>query len=851
MKQTFDVMGMTCAACSARVDKAVRGVSGVRDVSVNLLKNSMNVEFDGSPEVARAISTAVEKAGYGARLRGSESKPGASGGMQGASRRSAAEEERAVLRRLIVSIVFTVPLFYLAMGHMLAWPLPQALSSREAVGTLALCQFILLIPVFFANLRFFRVGFGSLVRGAPNMDSLIALGSGASTVYGVYALFQIQYHLGLGHLDMAHAAGMDLYFESAAMILTLITLGKYFEARAKLRTTDALSSLVDLAPKTAERVGLDGSLERVAIERVRVGDRLAIRAGASVPVDGSIVEGTVAIDESAITGESVPVEKVSGDAVIGATVCASGYAVMQAERVGDETALAEIVRLVDEATGTKAPIEQFADRVSGVFVPVVISISLITFAVWALVADAGFQTALVHAITVLVISCPCALGLATPTAVMVGTGRGARNGILVKSAEALQNAHDVSVVVLDKTGTVTSGAPSVVALDTAEGVSDTDLVSLAAGLEARSEHPLGRAICAYAERIGVEGVSVEGFCQIPVRGLVGDVAGERVCGGNLQLMEEEGVDTGALAIPAHQRADAGATPLFFSRSGALVGVVSVADTVKPSSADAVAELGSMGIRTIMLTGDNERTAAAVQRIAGVDEVVADASPADKEALVARLSQAGKVAMVGDGINDAPALTRADVGIAIGAGTDIAIESADIVLMRSDLLDVPASIDLSRATMRNVKQNLFWALAYNAVCIPVAAGVLSGIGVTLNPMIAAAAMSLSSVSVVSNALRLRRWKPGRRVVKAETERPANEAEHREKEFAMEKTLKIEGMMCMHCVSHVKKALEGVPGAESVDVDLEAGAATVRVSAAATDDILTAAVVDAGYEVTEIR
>ncbi|AJC11902.1 hypothetical protein JI75_03680 [Berryella intestinalis] len=851
MKRTFDVTGMTCAACSARVEKAARSVAGVRDVSVNLLKNSMEVEFDDGSEDAAAVSAAVGKAGYGARLRepGSGSGVGPGGAPDG-SEHPAAQEERAVLRRLLVSVVFTVPLFYLSMGHMLGWPLPAALKADESIGILALAQFILLVPVLAVNFRFFRTGFRSLARRAPNMDSLIALGSGASTVYGVYALFQIQYHLGLGHLDKAVMAGMDLYFESAAMILTLITLGKYFEARAKLRTTDALSSLMELAPKTGERLCADGSTECVPVERICVGDRLVVRSGAAVPVDGAIVEGAGAFDESAITGESVPAEKAAGDPVIGATICASGYVVMRAERVGDDTALAGIVRLVDEATSTKAPIEQFADKVSGVFVPVVIAISLAAFAIWTLVLGAGFQDALVHAITVLVISCPCALGLATPTAVMVGTGRGARNGILVKSAEALQSAHDVKTVVLDKTGTVTSGVPEVVALDAAEGVADSDLVSIAAGLEARSEHPLGRAVCAYAQRNGAEPVPVEGFSQVPARGIIGEIAGERVCGGNLCLMEDEGIEVGALAARARQRADEGATPLFFARAGALVGIVSVADTVKPTSAEAVAELRSMGIRTIMLTGDNERTAAAVQKVAGVDEVVANASPADKEALVARLSGEGKVAMVGDGINDAPALTRADVGIAIGAGTDIAIDSADIVLMRSDLLDVAAAISLSRATLRNVKQNLFWALVYNAVCIPVAAGALAGIGVTLNPMIAAAAMSLSSVSVVSNALRLRRWSPRRasEIVKA----PLPSGGEREgKESKMEKTMRIEGMMCMHCVSHVKKALEAVPGVSSVDVDLESGTASIEADEAVSQDVLTAAVTEAGYEVLEVR
>ena len=880
MKQTFDVTGMTCAACSARVEKASNKVEGVEQATVNLLKNSMEVEYDGNPATVVAICAAVEKAGYGASPRVKDvsaatapaggSTPLASGGN--ARQEAAAKEARQVRMRLIVSFVFTIPLFYLSMGHMFGWPLPAVFLGDENTLIFAFTQFLLLLPVIFVNFKFFRVGFTTLAHGGPNMDSLIALGSTASTVYGIAAIYRIGAALGTGDLSGAHAAAMDLYFESAAMILTLITLGKYFEARAKGKTTDAISQLMDLSPKTATRRRADGSEEEVPAEQVRPGDILVVKAGEGVPADGTVVEGEGTVDESVITGESVPVEKIVGDPVTGATINRTGWFAMRAERVGADTALAGIIRLVDEATSSKAPIEKMADRISGVFVPVVIAIALVTFVVW-LAIGGTIAEAVNHAISVLVISCPCALGLATPTAIMVGTGRGATSGILVKSAEALETACAVKTVVFDKTGTITKGEPQVTDV-VAFGCKASDLVGLAFSLERKSEHPLAQAIVAYADAAGATAQDVEGFAQVPGGGIEGKVAGVSCLAGNARMMAERGVDVSAAAESAARMADDGKTVLYFAYAGRLAGIIAVADVVKPTSADAIAELGRMGIDTVMLTGDNERTAAAIQRQVGVGRVIAGVKPDGKERVIRDMAQQGRVAMVGDGINDAPALARADVGIAIGAGTDIAIESADIVLMHSDLADVPAAIGLSRATMRNIKQNLFWALFYNAICIPVAAGVLSGIGFNLNPMIAAAAMSLSSVCVVSNALRLRTWRPaaipelaegsdpaatqtrGIEVMVAE-EPPSQEGisvgiagdegkDQGEKEIIMEKTLHVGGMMCQHCVARVKKTLEAIDGVEEAIVDLEGEKATVKLSADVADDVLVNAIVEQDYE-----
>lgn len=880
MRQTFDVTGMTCAACSARVEKASNKVEGVEQATVNLLKNSMEVEYDGNPATVVAICAAVEKAGYGASPRVEDvsaatapaggSTPLASGGN--ARQEAAAKEARQVRMRLIVSFVFTIPLFYLSMGHMFGWPLPAVFLGDENTLIFAFTQFLLLLPVIFVNFKFFRVGFTTLAHGGPNMDSLIALGSTASTVYGIAAIYRVGAALGTGDLSAAHAAAMDLYFESAAMILTLITLGKYFEARAKGKTTDAISKLMDLSPKTATRRRADGSEEEVPAEQVRPGDILVVKAGEGVPADGTVVEGEGTVDESVITGESVPVEKTVGDPVTGATINRTGWFAMRAERVGADTALAGIIRLVDEATSSKAPIEKMADRISGVFVPVVIAIALVTFVVW-LAIGGTIAEAVNHAISVLVISCPCALGLATPTAIMVGTGRGATSGILVKSAEALETACAVKTVVFDKTGTITKGEPQVTDV-VAFGCKASELVGLALSLERKSEHPLARAIVAYADAAGATAQDVEDFAQVPGGGIEGKVGVVACLAGNARMMDERGVDVSAAAESAARMADDGKTVLYFAHAGRLAGVIAVADVVKPTSAAAIAELGRMGIDTVMLTGDNERTAAAIQRQVGVGRVIAGVKPDGKERVIRDMAQQGRVAMVGDGINDAPALARADVGIAIGAGTDIAIESADIVLMHSDLADVPAAIGLSRATMRNIKQNLFWALFYNAICIPVAAGVLSGIGFNLNPMIAAAAMSLSSVCVVSNALRLRTWKPAAISELAEgsdptatqargievrvAEEPSSQEgisvgiaggegkDQGEKEIIMEKTLHVGGMMCQHCVARVKKTLEAIDGVEEAIVDLEGEKATVKLSADVADDVLVNAVVEQDYE-----
>lgn len=873
LKQTFDVTGMTCAACSARVEKTTNNVPGVDHATVNLLKNSMEVEYDGAPETLAAVSTAVEKAGYGAVSRpapgtGTASMTSPANGARPGN--AAAEEAHRVKIRLVVSFAFSIPLFYLAMGHMFGWPLPAVLADGRNVMAFGLTQLLLLAPVVFVNFKFFRVGFKTLFHGAPNMDSLIALGSTAAIVYGVSALYRISFALGAGDMDAAQAAGMDLYFESAAMILTLITLGKYFEARAKGRTTDALEKLVDLAPKTAVRIASDGTEDRIRADDVRQGDLLAVRAGEGVPVDGVLEDGYGSVDESAITGESIPVDKRVGDSVTGATINRTGYFTMRATRVGADTTLAGIIRLVDEATSSKAPIEKIADRISGIFVPVVIAIAVVTFVVWIAIGGT-LEMALSHAISVLVISCPCALGLATPTAIMVGTGRGAVNGILIKSAESLESAHDIKTVVLDKTGTVTRGEPSVTDVVLAPGATRENLLDLALAVERRSEHPLAQAVCSYARDNGAgAGASVDGFVQIPGAGIEALIDGVRVHAGNASLMEAKEIATGELRGVARDFADDGKTPLFFASEGRLLGLVAVADTVKPTSRAAVAELSAMGVRTVMLTGDNERTAAAIQRQVGVDDVIAGVLPDGKDREIRRLVAEGKTAMVGDGINDAPALARADVGIAIGAGTDIAIESADIVLMKSDPLDVPAAIQLSRATMRNIKQNLFWALFYNTICIPVAAGALSSVGVNLSPMIAAAAMSLSSVFVVSNALRLRGWKPrfesasrgtgadssqnrvldtGREIDEGKATADIVSAD-REKEIIMERTLQVEGMMCEHCVARVKKALESVDGVEEAIVDLDGGTAVALLSHEVPDDALKDAVVEADYEVTGI-
>ena len=859
-KETYDVTGMSCAACSSRVEKAVARQSGVQQVSVNLLKNSMVVEYDESALSSAQIVAAVEQAGYGASL---HEKPGAAvpaakGGGQGGL--SAAQQAyRGMKKRLALSLVFTVPLFYLSMGHMMGWPLPGCFLGTENALVFAFTQFLLLLPIVFLNRQYYIGGAKALIQRAPNMDSLIALGSGAAIVYGIYAIYRIGIGFGQMDMDTVHTYMMELYFESAGTILTLITMGKTMEARAKGKTSEAITKLMDLAPKTAT-VERDGTERVIPAAEVQPGDVLIVRAGESVPVDGVVLEGASAVDESALTGESIPVEKQAGDTVIGATINKSGYFKMRATKVGDDTALSQIVRLVDEATSSKAPIAKLADKVSGVFVPVVIAIAVIAALAWLLTGH-SVEFSLSVGISVLVISCPCALGLATPTAIMVGTGRGAANGILIKSAEALETAHSVNTVVLDKTGTITQGKPVVTDVLTL-GTERDELLTVAASLEKRSEHPLAEAIAAEAEKARLTLLPVEHFEQIPGQGLRAAVDDRDCLAGNRRMMEANGISGDPLFSRGEALAEDGKTPLYFAREGRLLGLIAVADVVKPTSAQAVAELSAMGIEVVMLTGDNERTAEAIRRQVGVDRVVAEVLPQDKEREIRRLQEGGKkVAMVGDGINDAPALARADVGIAIGAGTDVAIESADIVLMRSDLLDVSTAVQLSRAVIRNIKQNLFWAFFYNAIGIPIAAGVFyPAFHLKMNPMLGALAMSFSSVFVVSNALRLRWFKARHAAPQEQSSSPHGGAEiasseqtaNEEKgETTMEKVISIEGMACMHCVKHVQEALAAVPGVQEVTVDLEGKSATVSVDGSVTDEALKAAVDGAGYEALSVR
>lgn len=862
-KEQFNVTGMTCAACSIRVEKAVGKLPGVDKIAVNLLKNSMVVEYDETALDTQKIIGAVTEAGYGASLKETAQQGKASKSMQASANDIARQEYEAVKKRLKLSLVFAVPLSYISMGHMMGWPLPEIFLGVENAMIFSLTLLLLVIPVVFINFKFFRIGFKTLFAASPNMDSLIAIGASASLVYGVYALYKIAYGFGHGDLALVHRFSMDLYFESAGMILTLITFGKFLEARAKGRTSDAITKLMDLAPKTAV-VERDGAELEIPVEEVEKGDILVVRSGMSVPVDGVLTEGHAAVDESAITGESIPVEKETGSKVTGATVVKSGFFKMRADRVGEDTTLAQIVRLVDDATSSKPPIAKMADKVSGVFVPAVIGIALITAAVWLLLGE-SFEFALSNAIAVLVISCPCALGLATPTAIMVGTGRGAASGVLIKSAEALETVHEVNTIVLDKTGTITQGEPGVTDVLYSKSAGEAQLVKTAASLEKYSEHPLAQAIVKYAEQKNVQLAPVTGFTQQAGRGIKGVMEGKGCFGGNRRMLEEAGLYDDNVKMLEEKLAAEGKTPLFFARDGILLGIIALADRVKPTSRAAIKEMKRMGLEVVMLTGDNARTAQAIQKEVGADRVVAEVLPQDKETEIRRLQQQGKkVAMVGDGINDAPALARADVGIAIGAGTDIAIESADLVLMKNDLLDVAGAVQLGHAVIRNIKQNLFWALFYNAICIPVAAGVFyPWLGIKLSPMLGALAMSFSSVFVVTNALRLRFFNP---VYAAGTGADApGAAAHecrveavdilntnkKERVDTMKKVLDVEGMMCQHCVAHVTKALQGIAGVEAVEVSLENKNAAVTLADDVSDEVLVKAVVDAGYEVKGVK
>lgn len=844
MKQKFDVTGMTCSACSAHVEKSVSKLEGVQCVNVNLLQNSMVVEYDDNALGTTDIIHAVESGGYGASVQG-ETK------TQEAPKNVAAEEMHHMKRRLIASFCFLIPLFYISMGHMMGAPLPAILLGDENVMIFALTQLFLTIPVLIINKKYYVVGFKALWNRAPNMDSLIALGSAASVVYSVFAIYSMAYAMGHGDLMTAHHYGMELYFESAAMILTLITVGKYMETRSKGKTSEAISKLMDLAPKTA--TVLRGGVEQeIPVEEVVTGDTIIVKPGQRIPVDGKIMEGFSAVDESAITGESIPVEKQVGDTVIGATVNKSGYFRMTATRVGKDTTLSQIIALVEEAGASKAPIAKLADKVSGVFVPVVITIAILAAVIWFVAGNQPFSFALSIGIAVLVISCPCALGLATPTAIMVGTGKGAEYGILVKSAESLEIAHQVQTVVLDKTGTLTEGKPVVTDVVLAKGILRNRLLKQAAAVEALSEHPLAEAIVAYAKEKEVPFEKAENLTATAGQGVEADVAGKHILAGNLKMMQERGIQLGEWEAKAVDLAEAGKTPLFFAENETFLGIVALADTLKPTSKAAVDAFHQMGIEVVMLTGDNKRTAEAIAKELDI-QVIAEVLPQDKEREVRRLQeQDKKVAMIGDGINDAPALMRADVGVAIGAGTDVAMESADIILMKSDLMDAVTAIELSHATIRNIKENLFWAFFYNACGIPLAAGVFYPfLEWKLNPMFAAAAMSFSSAFVVGNALRLRLFRP--KYAKTTTALPKEDIQkeptHKE-EIGMKKVLKIEGMMCNHCTGRVEKALNDLEGV-TAEVSLEGKSATVTLSKDVSDETLVQTVTDAGYEVVDIQ
>ena len=842
--EQYNVTGMSCAACSARVEKAVSKVPGVTSCSVSLLTNSMGVEGTAAPE---AVIAAVEEAGYGAARKEAR----AENSSRGSASSSAAEdslkdrETPKMKKRLTASLCFLLPLMYFSMGHMMwNWPVPSFLEGNHVA--MGLIQLLLTTAVMVINQKFFISGFKGLIHRAPNMDTLVALGAGASYGYSLYALFAMTDAQMRGDVAGVMSYMHEFYFESAAMILTLITVGKMLEARSKGKTTDALKSLMKLAPKTAVVVK-NGVEETVSIEQVRKGDIFVVRPGENIPVDGIILEGHSAVNESALTGESIPVDKEAGDAVSAATVNQSGFLRCEATRVGEDTTLSQIIQMVSDAAATKAPIAKVADRVSGVFVPAVISIALVTVIVW-MIAGQTIGFALARGISVLVISCPCALGLATPVAIMVGNGMGAKNGIMFKTAVSLEETGKTQIVALDKTGTITSGEPKVTDIIPAASVTESELLAYACALEKKSEHPLARAIIARAEEEKINGsLETEDFHAVPGNGLTGRLNGSGLAGGNLTFIGKKARIPDEARRKAEELSEQGKTPLFFSRDGEFIGIIAAADVIKEDSPRAVKELQNMGIHVVMLTGDNERTAKAIGAQAGVDEVIAGVLPDGKESVIRSLKKKGRAAMVGDGINDAPALTRADIGIAIGAGTDIAIDAADVVLMKSRLSDVPAAIRLSRATLRNIHENLFWAFFYNVIGIPLAAGVwIPLFGWQLNPMFGAAAMSLSSVCVVSNALRLNWFK----MYDASRDKK-RKSKKKEEETTMTKTMKIEGMMCGHCEARVKKVLEALPEVDAAEVSHEAGTAVVTLNAEVSDDVLKKTVEDQDYKVLDIR
>lgn len=833
MNKKYKVTGMTCSACSSRVEKCVGKLDGVNTVSVNLLTNSMQVDFDENKLTEEKIADSVIQAGYGMEI------------PTGKSEKKEEKEDivekniESMKKRTIWSFIFLIPLMYVAMGHMVGLPQPSFLRGDVNAVSFALTQFLLCIPVLYINRAYFERGFRSLIHGAPNMDTLISVGSGASLIYGIFAIYRMGYGLGTQNMELVHRYLHDLYFESAVMILALINIGKYLEARSKGKTSEAIQKLMDLAPKTA-LVERNGQVVEIAAEDMLTGDILQVKPGSSIPADGVVIEGRTSVDEAAITGESMPVEKKEGDTVTAATLNKTGFIRMRAARVGQDTTFSQIIRLVEEASSSKAPIARMADKIAGIFVPTVMGIALLTGIVWLLMG-AEFEFALSCAIAVLVISCPCALGLATPVAIMVGTGKGAENGILIKSGEALEVTHNVQSVVLDKTGTITEGKPVVTDI-ISFGMSENKILEISAALEKKSEHPLAEAVLLKAK--GMELPNAENFAAIPGKGITAKIQGNIYYAGNQKLMQEQGISSEKALSSMEKLSKEGKTPLILADEKQVFGIIGVADVVKPTSAKAIQELKKLGIQVIMLTGDNARTAKAIQKQLDIDTVIAEVLPQDKEREISRLQEEGKtVAMVGDGLNDAPALARADVGIAIGAGTDVAIESADIVLMKNDLQDVATAIELSKAVIRNIKENLFWAFFYNVCGIPLAAGVLYPVfGLKLSPMFGAAAMSLSSLFVVSNALRLRFFHS---LKKGKTQPESIQEKKEEKNMY---TMKIEGMMCPHCQAAVTKALEALEGTKA-EVNLEKKEAYVETGL--EKEALKKAVEDAGYQVLSVK
>lgn len=852
MSRKFDVTGMTCSACSAHVEKSVSKLVGEGNVTVSLLTNSMQVECDDKKVSDDEIIKAVEDAGYGAAV---------SGVVKSSEKKESVvdNELKEMKTRLIVSFIFLIPLMYVSMGSMVGLPQPAFLSGHGNAVSFAFTQFLMCIPILYVNRKYFQVGFKTLWHRAPNMDSLIAVGSTAALVYGIFAIYRMSYGLGIGNEELVMKYHMDLYFESAVMILTLITLGKYLETRSRRKTSEAISKLTELAPETAVIETENGEKE-IPIEQLAIGDIVIVKPGARIPADGTVVDGTSAVDESALTGESIPVEKAVGDKIIAASINKNGFLKFKAEKVGSETTLAQIIQLVEEASASKAPIAKLADKIAGVFVPIVMVIAIITAVAW-LALGYEFEFALSCAISVLVISCPCALGLATPVAIMVGTGKGAENGILIKSAEALETLHLVKTVIMDKTGTITEGK-TVVTDILSDGISEDELLKIAASVEKPSEHPLAGAIIEAAEEKNIALKEINEFTAVSGRGIIAESDGKTIYAGNKKMMDENGISSNGFEDKEKKLSEEGKTVLYFAEKDKILGIIAVQDVPKQTSKAAIRQFKKLGIDVVMLTGDNKRTAEAIAKNLGITNVVAEVMPQDKEAVVRSFQEeGGKTAMIGDGINDAPALARADVGVAIGAGTDVAIESADIVLMKSDLMDAVTAVKLSRATIKNVKENLFWAFFYNTICIPLAAGLWYPMfGIKLNPMIGAAAMSLSSVCVVTNALRLKLFKPNNEADCAEVdsdEKFNNNVEtdiilhdENEGENVMKKEMIVEGMSCMHCSGRVEKALNEIDGV-SAKVDLEKKTAYVDLTKDVSDEVLSKAVTDAGYDVVSIK